>query len=199
MDWKHIKLISLAVGAILLALLSFVIGVSFGVTFKQDTFTDVLVPILSAMGSWVAGLGALAAVFTSLWLAEQQRKNSGEKLNCVFDVFVFPPNLAEKLAVNVTCTGNKPSNINSITIHSTGASVAMTIAQFDPAGHHLPIALPYGQQAGFILPQNSEASINDYVKNHCSGSYKSLFLSVNTTTNSFKVKFGKNVVKHLQK
>jgi hypothetical protein len=89
--------------------------------------------------------------------------------------------------------------LNSITIHSTDSTVAMAIAQFDPTGHQLPIALAYGQQAGFILPQNSETSINDYVKKHCSGSYKNLVLCVNTTTSTFKVKFSEAIVKHLQK
>lgn len=199
MDWKHIKLITVAVFIILIAALSFVIGVSFGVTFEQDNLANILIPTLSAMGSWVAGLGALAAVFTSLWLAEQQRKDSGEKLNSVFDVFVFPPDLTERIAINVTCTGNKPSNLNSITIRSTDSTVALMVAQFDPCGHQLPIALPYGQQAVFIFPKNSEISINNYVKNNCSGSYRNLVLCINTTTNTFKVEFSKNVIEHLKK
>ncbi|ASO30955.1 hypothetical protein CG015_17190 [Vibrio anguillarum] len=74
MDWKHIKLVSKVVVIILAAALSFVVGVSFGVSYNQETLTNVLIPALSALGGWVAGLGALAAVFTSLWLAEQQRK-----------------------------------------------------------------------------------------------------------------------------
>ena len=125
MDWKHIKLISVAVVVVLIAALSFVIGVSFGVTFEQDSLKDVLIPSLSAMGSWVAGLGALAAVFTSLWLAEQQRKNNSESLKCVFDVFVIQGEPNDALAVNVTSNGNKPSYINSITIHSSNSTVAM--------------------------------------------------------------------------
>jgi hypothetical protein len=197
-DWKHIKFISTVVGIILVTTLSFIIGISFGVTYEQDTLTVVLIPALSAMGSWVAGLGALAAVFTSLWLAEQQRKNSDENLKCVLDVFVIQGEPDDSLGVIVTSNGNKPSNINSITIHSSDSTVAMSIQQFSPSSARLPAFLPYGQQASFILSPDFKSHINDYVKKHCSGSYENLFLSVNTTTNSFKVNFGKSVLEHLK-
>lgn len=198
MDWKHIKFISAIVGIILVAALSFVIGISFGVTYEQATLTEVLIPALSAMGSWVAGFGALAAVLTSLWLAEQQRKNSGENLKCVFDVFVIQGEPDDSLGVIVTSNGNKPSNINSITIHSPDSTVAMSIQQFSPSSTPLPTSLPYGQQASFMLSPDFKSHINDYVRKHCSGSYENLFLSVNTTTKSFRVKFGESVVEHLK-
>ena len=198
MDWKHIKLILAIVGIVLIATLAFVLGVSFGVTFEKGSLTEIVIPALSAMGSWVAGLGALGAVFTSLWLAEQQRKNSGENLKCVFDVFVIQGEPDDALGVVVTSNGNKPSNINSITIHSSDSTVAMSIQQFAPSSAVLPTYLPYGQQASYFLSSDFKSHINDYVNNHCSGSYRNLFLSVNTTTNSFKVKFGKTVLEHLK-
>jgi hypothetical protein len=197
-DWKHIKYISAIVGVILIASLTFVLGVSFGVAYDQDSLTEIIIPALSAMGGWVAGLGALGAVFTSLWLAEQQRKNSGENLKCVFDVFVIQGEPEDALGVVVTSNGNKPSNINSITIHSSDSSVAMSIQQFAPSSAVLPTHLPYGQQASFLLSSDFKSHINDYVNKHCSGSYKNLFLYVNTTTNSFKVKFGESVLTHLK-
>ena len=198
MDWKHIKYISAVVGVILIATLSFVLGISFGVTYEKGSFTEIVIPALSAMGSWVAGLGALGAVFTSLWLAEQQRKNSGENLKCVFDVFVIQGVPDDSLGVVVTSSGNKPSNINSITIHSSDSTVAMSIQQFAPSSTALPTYLPYGQQASYLLSSDFKSHINDYVNKHCAGSYKNLFLSVNTTTNSFKVNFGKTVLEHLK-
>ncbi|SDH72334.1 hypothetical protein SAMN04488136_12618 [Vibrio xiamenensis] len=198
MDWKHIKFISAIVGIVLIAALAFVLGVSFGVTYDKGTLTEIVIPALSALGGWVAGLGALGAVFTSLWLAEQQRKNSGEKLKCVFDVFVIQGELDDALGVVVTSTGNKPSNINSITIHSSDSTVAMSIQQFEPSSAVLPTYLPYGQQASYLLSSDFKQHINSYVDKHCSGSYHNLFLSVNTTTNSFKVKFGKTVLEHLK-
>ncbi|SGY95945.1 hypothetical protein [Moritella viscosa] len=199
MDWKHIKIIVLIVGMILIAALSFVIGVSFGVTFEEGSLTDTLIPILGVMGSWVAGLGALAAVFTSLWLAEQQRKNNIEKLKSAFDVCVFSTAPDDMLAVSITCIGNKPSNLNSISIRAKDCEVALGIAQFDIQGNRLPMSLSYGEQGCFILPLNSETSIKDYVKKHCSGSYKNVDLYVNTSTKSFRVPFNNTVVEYLKK
>ncbi|MCC4834959.1 hypothetical protein LMH66_20155 [Shewanella sp. 10N.7] len=198
MDWKHIKYISVVIGVTLIATLTFVLGISFGVTYEKDSFTEIIIPVLSAMGSWVAGFGALGAVFTSLWLAEQQRKNSGESLKCVFDVFVIQGIPDDSLGVIVTSNGNKPSNVNSITIHSSDSTVAMSIQQFAPSSTALPTYLPYGQQASYLLSSDFKSHINEYVNKHCSGSYKNLVLSVNTTTDSFNVKFGKTVIEHLK-
>jgi len=49
-DWKHIKYISAVVVVILIATLSFVLGISFGVTYEKDSFTEIAIPVLSAMG-----------------------------------------------------------------------------------------------------------------------------------------------------
>lgn len=198
MDWKHLKLISIVVAITLIAALSFVIGVSFGVTFEQKTFTDLVIPVLSVMGNWVAGLGALAAVFTSLWLADKQRKNDCEKLQTIFGVFVSPPDLTPRLMVRATSIGNKPSNINSITIYSKDAKVAMTVAELDRQGNQLPMPLSYGQKGMYILPLGIESHINSYVKEHCAGSYKNLVASVNTSLNEFKIPFNEKVIQHLE-
>ena len=149
---------------ILIAIISFVIGVSFGVTFEKGSLINTLIPMLSVMGNWIAGLGALAAVFTSLWLADQQRQNNSEKLKSIFDVFVFTTTPDDMLTVAVTCIGNKPSNINSISIRSKDCNVALAIAHLDIHGNQLPMSLSYGEQAHFILPLSSEASIKDYVR-----------------------------------
>jgi len=198
MDWKYLKLISIMVAITLIAALSFAIGISFGVTFEQNTLTDVVIPVLSVMGNWVAGLGALAAVFTSLWLAKKQRENDCEKLKAIFDVLVFPPDLTPRLMVRATSIGNKPSNINSITIYSENAKVAMIVTELDRQGNQLPMPLSYGLQGMYILPLSIEPHINDYVTEHCSGLYKNLVVSVNTSLNEFKIPFNEQVIQHLK-
>ncbi|ENO2185826.1 hypothetical protein ACBA38_002832 [Vibrio alginolyticus] len=199
MEMKHIKIITMAVGGVLIAALSFILGISFGVSFNQNSLIEIVIPALSALGSWVAGLGTLGAVFTSLWLAVQQKKENAEKLRNLFDVFVFPPDLRPRLAVNITCLGNKPSHINSLTIHSADCNIAMMIAKLDFTGNQLPMIVSYGQQATFVLPLDSEISIRKYVQKNCSGSYKRLVLNVNTSTTTFKIPFNEKVIAHLQK
>ena len=199
MDWKHIKLFLIVVGVILVAMLSFVLGVSFGVSYEQNNLLNIVIPFLGVLGSWVAGLGTLAAVFTSLWLADQHRKRDAEKLNIVFSVFISNINPKPYLAVIITCNGNKPSKINSISIHSNDSKMALMVNGLDSTGNQLPMSLSYGEQATCILKKETEDSINNYVKNMCSEIYKDLYLSVNTSTNCFTTPFNVKVIEHLNK
>ena len=80
MTWQTQKKILLAVSVILIALLSFAIGVSFGTSYNKESLIDVLFPALGVVGNWIAGIGAIAAVFTSLWLADNQRKLNTEEI-----------------------------------------------------------------------------------------------------------------------
>ncbi|WP_022954258.1 hypothetical protein [Leucothrix mucor] len=198
MDWKHIKLFLIVVSGILIASLSFVLGISFGVSYEYDSLLTVLIPFLGVLGNWVAGLGALAAVFTALWLADQQRKRDAEDLNIVFSVYISTINPEPYLAVIVTCKGSKPSRLNSITIHSGNSKMALAISQLDNTGNQLPILLSYGQQATCILKRGTSTSINDFVKNNCSGLYQNLYLSINTSTMSFKTPFDAKVIEYLE-
>lgn len=199
MDWKHIKLFLIIVGTTLIASLSFVLGISFGVSYEHDTLLTIVIPFLGVLGNWVAGLGALAAVFTALWLADQQRKRDMEKLNIVFSVYISNIHPQPYLAVIITCTGNKPSRINSISIHSNSSKMALMINGLDSAGHQLPMSLSYGEQATCILKPNTENSINDFVKKNCSGVYKNLNIYINTSTSSFNTPFGAKVIEHLER
>jgi vacuolar-type H+-ATPase subunit I/STV1 len=195
---KNIIILSIIVGTIF-ALLSFVLGVSLGVSNDQDTLLKFAIPILGVMGNWVAGFGAIFAVFTALWLADQQRKRDSENLKLAFSVYISPGILNPYLAVIITSNGNKPSKLNSISIHSKNSKVALAIMHLDSSGHQLPMQLSYGEQATCILIPKSESSINDFVKDNCSGIYKNLHLNVNTTTRNFTTPFSSAVIEHLKK
>ncbi len=58
----------------------FLLGLSFGLSNNHDKFITETVPVLSMLGGWVAGIGALAAVLTTLWLADKQRRDDVESL-----------------------------------------------------------------------------------------------------------------------
>jgi ABC-type multidrug transport system permease subunit len=59
--------------------LAFLLGLSFGLGNNQAKFISETVPVLSMLGGWVSGIGALAAVLTTLWLADKQRREDVEK------------------------------------------------------------------------------------------------------------------------
>ena len=174
------------------------LGISIGVSSEQETFLKFIIPILGVIGNWVAGVGAIFAVFVALWLAEQQRKRDSENLQLAFSVYVSTLTSNPYLAVIVTSDGNKPSKLNSISIHSKDSKTALIIMHLDNTGHQLPKLLSYGEQASFILIPKSLDSINNFVKNNCLGVYKNLYLSIITSTSTFKTPFNPAVIEHLE-
>ncbi len=197
--WRNQKRILQAVAVVLIALLSFAIGVSFGISYDKESLVDVLFPALSVVGNWVAGIGAVAAVFTSLWLADNQRKLNSEELDVKFSLVVSPPDMTSRLMVSVVSKGNRPANVKSLSILSPDSSVGMFVKDLDPQADNLPIVMPYGHDANFLLVQGAESFINNYVKKHCRGDHSGLRIQLNTTLGTFFVPFSNEIVEHLRK
>lgn len=149
MSWHNQKKILLAVAVILIALLSFAIGVSFGTSYDNGSLINVLFPALGVVGNWIAGIGAIAAVFTSLWLADNQRKLNSEEIDVKFNLVVSPPDMTSRLMVSAVSKGNRPANVKSLSIYSANSTVAMWVKDLDPQSSHLPIVMPYGHDASF--------------------------------------------------
>ncbi|MCV6621633.1 MAG: hypothetical protein OIF51_07760 [Cellvibrionaceae bacterium] len=198
MTWHSQKKILLAVAVILIGLLSFAIGVSFGTSYDKGSFINVLFPALSVVGNWVTGIGAVAAVFTSLWLADNQRKLNSEDIGVKFNLIVSPPDMTKRLMVSAVSKGNRPANVKSLSIYSGDSTVAMWVKDLDPQSSHLPLVMPYGHDASFILVPDTESFIIDYVQEHCEGKYSGLKMQLNTTLGSFSIPFSKEILEHLQ-
>ncbi len=198
MTWHNQKKILLAVAVILIALLSFAIGVSFGVSYDNGSLINVLFPALGVVGNWIAGIGAIAAVFTSLWLADNQRKLNTEEIEVKFNLVVSPPDMTSRLMVSAVSKGNRPANVKSLSIYSANSTVAMWVKDLDPQSSHLPIVMPYGHDASFLLVRGTESYINGYVKEQCNGEYSGLRMQLNTTLGSFSVPFSSEVLEHLR-
>ncbi len=198
MSWDIQKRILLVVAVLLLLLLSFAVGISFGAAFGKNYFLSTLYPALSVLGNWVAGIGALAAVFTSLWLAESQKRLNAENLDVKFSLVVLPPDMTNRLMVYVVSNGNKPSNIMSLSIISTDSKIALCVKDIDNASSQFPQYLSYGQTANFLLVKESESYINNYVSEHCNGKYSGLKAVINTAIGTFKVPFNNEIITHLK-
>ena len=63
-------------GAMLLALLIFALGIAVGAIYSGDDFNTVLMPFLSMTGTWASGIGTLAAVVVALHIATQQARDA---------------------------------------------------------------------------------------------------------------------------
>jgi len=90
------------------AVLGFGAGAATGSTMNGVDFKDVFIPMFSALGGWVSGAGALAAVGTTLYLYRKQEEENEEEL----EVIVYAEYGA--IRVDVTCLSRHPAFVTDI-------------------------------------------------------------------------------------
>lgn len=185
MSWEKEKLILTTLGIILLCLMLFLLGVAFGTSTNSVEFEKTILPVLSAVGSWVSGVGALGAVLVALWIAEKQRRNEKEELKLAFDFVVTPGQSNAVLMVSAVSVGKRPSEINSIVIYSQGATAQMYITRFLHGSSPIPINLGYGKKAAWLCEEGFEHHIGSYLKSYCNSKASHLKICVSTTTENF--------------
>lgn len=189
MSWDRQKCVLIYVGVLLLVILTFLLGIAYGVSSERKQFIDTFIPVFSAVGSWVSGIGTLGAVFVALWLAEQQAKKDREHLRLSFSAALTPFHEDALLYIEAVSVGQKPSHISSLVL-SGGKDCAHQMALFDfvQGSSVLPSRLGYGEVAHYFLPPGSEKQIGGYINSYCKGSAKELKIYVNTTTEVFDIK-----------
>lgn len=185
MSWEKEKNILLSIGVLLFGAMCFVFGVAFGVSSDSTVFANTILPVLSTVGTWISGIGALGAVTVALWLAEKQRRSEKEYLKIDFG-FVIIPNVSDAvLMVSAVSEGKRPSEINSVSIYGKKAKAIMHVARFLPCSSQLPVNLGYGKKATFLCEEGFEYRIGEYINTYCGGSSKELEVCVSTTTENF--------------
>lgn len=185
MSWKNEKVILIVLGLILLNAMCFLLGTALGVSIDHGNFTETLLPVLSVIGSWVSGIGALGAVTVALWIAEKQRRSEKEDLELNFG-FVLVPGVREAvLMISAVSVGKRPSEINSVSIYGKDATAIMLVARFLNGGSQLPTNLGYGKKATFLCEEGLEIKIGEYLNRCCEGTSKDLKVCVSTTTENF--------------
>lgn len=194
MSWDRQKFVLLFTGVLLLLILVFLLGVAYGVSSGRNQFINTLIPVFSAVGSWVSGIGALGAVFVALWLAEQQDKKNREHLNLDFNCVLTSLHEDGLLCIEAVSAGQKPSNISSIYLSGgKGCTKKIAWVEFAQGSTALPSKLGHGEKAYYFLLPGSEKQIGEYIKNHCNGRAKELNILVNTTTEVFALKPNKEM------
>jgi hypothetical protein len=86
-------------------ILGFGAGAATGVFFNGAEFSEVFVPMFSALGGWVSGAGALAAVGTTLYFYSEQNKENEELIR------VSAYMRYDSIRVDVTCQSKTPAFI----------------------------------------------------------------------------------------
>lgn len=100
-------LICLAV-TVIAAVLGFGAGAATGATFNGLDFKDVFIPMFSALGGWVSGAGALAAVGTTIYFYKKQEEENEEEL----EVTVY--SRYGNVRVDILCLSRHPAFVTDI-------------------------------------------------------------------------------------
>ncbi|MBK5400493.1 hypothetical protein JFU47_27875 [Pseudomonas sp. TH39(2020)] len=98
------------------AVLGFGAGAATGATMNGVEFKDVFIPMFSALGGWVSGAGALAAVGTTIYFYNKQEEENEEDLEVtVYSRYGY-------MHVNVLCLSRHPAFVTDILFKIDGKS-----------------------------------------------------------------------------
>jgi len=172
--------------------LAFLLGLSFGLGNNHEKFIAETVPVLSMLGGWISGIGALAAVLTTLWLADKQRREDVEHVKVSVNMALAGHNDPWFISIQAVADGKRPATLRALTFTSPHAKHAAHITGFMPFGDQLPIQLSYGEKADFHLEYGTEEMLRNFVNQHCKGNSAGLKAVISTNLNSFTANVDKN-------
>lgn len=160
-----LKLLWVPVVALLVGL-AFLLGLSFGLGESNASFVNEVVPVLSMIGGWVSGIGALAAVLTTLWLADKQRRENAEKLElrCEIKPAVGGTSLwgGKDLVVEFICSGTRPVRVSGARIGARKSSKGWIAYMSGPTGKGFPFTLNYGESEEIRLSYRDITDVLSY-------------------------------------
>jgi len=104
------------------AVLGFGAGAATGATFSGLDFKDVFVPMFSALGGWVSGAGALAAVGTTIYFYNKQEEENEE------DIEVTVYSRYGYLHVDVLCLSRHPAFVTDIYLEMDSDSYYLSLS-----------------------------------------------------------------------
>lgn len=186
-------LVFAALGAVFIACLSFALGAAVGASSSQGQFVNVVLPALGAMGGWVSGIGALAAVLATLWLADRQRREDVEKLKVSASSMIITGESGWFIGVNIVSTGRRPALVTSVSFSTPASSKQLVAISAFPGSSSLPARLNYGEQSRVIYGERLLQRLADFLNEEGDGK-TDLEVSVSTTTEVFSSKLSKELV-----
>ncbi|WMR30991.1 hypothetical protein [Metapseudomonas otitidis] len=185
-------------GAILIALLSLSLGAAIGASSTPQDFKDIMIPLLSMVGGWVSGIGTLAAVVVSLYLAKKQKESDSEDISVTSHTAISPAWNGHRVLIAIVSKGNRPANIHSINIVKPKAETVLYIAQFDRVSSTLPATISYGEKRTYVCLSHFEDEIAKYVNDYCEGIASGLLIYVSSTLKTFKEPLNAEIIKVIQ-
>ncbi len=187
-NWGQLVIVSIVI--IMVSLFFFIIGVAFGTSITTEDFIATFIPIFSALGGWVSGVGAIAAVFVALRLAEEQSRKDSEQLEIKLTTALVPVISKDfVIYISATSVGLRPSLISSISITGgKNSSFELFFSNFLPYSDELPKKLNYCENASWYLNSDEKKTIANYIDSECNGNFQGLTLNIKTSTRNFTYK-----------
>lgn len=183
---KKTMMVFVIVGFVFFIFLSFALGLSFGAATDSSSFKDYWIPVLSMIGGWVAGLGTLAAVAVSLWLAHKQSSEDTEDIHGEF--FNATDGVESFLALTLVSKGKRPAKVRSVSVSGEGASHYMYISIWGGGSSVLPIYLNYGEDAFFRFRNDFSPRLDSFVESELAGVRSRVRVYVSTTVKTYEFK-----------
>lgn len=164
----------------------------------------------NVIGTWIASIGTVSAVITSLWFAYYQGKvklnvSAGHRL-------LITQGIEERLeycVIRVVNTSSKPAKVISIGWEAGRFKDKVHMLQVvgTPGSDSVPKMLQEGEEATFLLPFNLEKNEDDwivkftkYLNEGGKNRIPSLKVIINTSVGqTFKQKVEKNLLEELEK
>ena len=172
-----------------------------------------ILQLWNVIGTWVASIGTVGAVITSLWLAYHQGKvklkiNAGERL-----VITRGSNEKPRYChIGIVNIGNKPAKVInigwSVRRNIWKKKVSMIQLFGFPESANVPVTLQEGEDATFLVPYRYRGNDDDWivdfpkklVGNEKHEIIKSLKVWVHTSSGqSFRTKVENNLIETLTK
>ncbi|MCR9527509.1 hypothetical protein [Vibrio alginolyticus] len=163
--------------------------------------SETTIAFWSMIGTWVAGIGTISAVVTSLWLARKQEKID---LNVIAGhrqiVTVGSEDTPDYCMIKVTNRGVRPAKITNVGWEYGSLTKKNHLIQLFgfPESDDIPKVLNEGEDACFLIPFSNSLSegtwITTFPKQLTPSGIKSLKVCVYTSVGqAFKVKVEKGL------
>lgn len=176
MRWKIETFVAVGLSLVLLSLLVFSLGAAVGNGLNPYSYEKVLLPTIAMLGNWVAGAGALAAVYAAMWIYRSQVSDDAEGINASLSLALSAA--GTHLIMDITSVGRRPATVSAVAIVSTNADRALILEGYTGK---LPATISYGEQIQLIYPESYKWQIAHYIAEYCSGRADGLMLNVRTT------------------
>ncbi len=176
-----------AFGVLIACVVIGLLGFTLGVNLNPDSTTRYVLN-WGSLGDWVAGLGSIIAVGTTIYLAQREREDQKERLSVELITQPEIPYLGKRLiTVQMICSGTRPVKVCEVQVFSRDIGYGTVFLNF--ASGELPVTLSYGESYFVSFHQGTERTIRDFIQQHCNGCSDGLELRVFSTLQMFKIDF----------